>query len=74
MIKWIKDCQFCVYESGDDLDSPVIESRKAGEQDEGEIFAYGSTLEHEIDKRYPQIQFGDGSVTDCLSQEWFEII
>jgi hypothetical protein len=49
----------------------LIEERKKGEIDEVEIVGYGTTTD---DKKFPQLQFGDGSVTLGVSEEWFEII
>lgn len=75
-IKWIQDCEIEICEEATG-ETSIIEERKIGEIDEVEIVGYGTRFidgKIQEDKNLPQFQFGDGSITTCISVDWFEII
>ena len=71
-IEWVKNCEIEIVEN-EDFDT-VVEERKVGETDDVDIIGYATTVNSDNDKNFPQLQFGDGSVTLAVSADWFKVV
>lgn len=72
LIRWLVNCEIEIAQSA--RSETTREQRHAGDEDDVEIIGYGITLGVGEDMRWPQLQFGDGTVTLCVQRNWFEII
>ena len=69
-IEWKKECEILIFETEDDCEG-IVEERKAGEVEDVDIFGYASSYSG---KKFPQIQFGDGSITGAIDEDWFRVL